>query len=77
MRKYLNSTFDPFIPLAAEGSRWSLRTRHWRYVTHPDGTEELYDHRADPQEWNNLAGEASAAENLAELRRLMIQARGW
>lgn len=29
----------------------------WRYIRYADGSEELYDHRADPHEWTNLAAE--------------------
>ena len=36
-------------------SNHSLRTRTHRYTRYHDGTEELYDHQADPQEWTNLA----------------------
>ncbi|MCK5000018.1 MAG: sulfatase [Anaerohalosphaera sp.] len=35
----------------------AIRTLNWRYIRYSDGTEELYDHRSDPNEWNNLAGE--------------------
>ncbi|MCC6858789.1 MAG: sulfatase [Bryobacterales bacterium] len=35
----------------------SVRSERWRYVRYSDGGEELYDHRADPMEWRNLAGE--------------------
>ncbi|MDE0055001.1 MAG: sulfatase [Gammaproteobacteria bacterium] len=35
----------------------SLRTERWRYIRYHDGTEELYDHDADPYEWTNLAVE--------------------
>ncbi|MEM9158476.1 MAG: sulfatase [Verrucomicrobiota bacterium] len=34
---------------------YTLRTKDWRYTRYFDGTEELYDHREDPQEWTNLA----------------------
>jgi len=34
----------------------SVRTKNWRYIKYFDGTEELYDHRSDPEEWFNLAG---------------------
>ncbi|MDF7824537.1 sulfatase [Pontiellaceae bacterium B12227] len=34
---------------------YTLRTKNWRYTRYFDGTEELYDHRNDPQEWTNLA----------------------
>ena len=33
----------------------SIRTERWRYIRYHDGTEELYDHDADPHEWTNLA----------------------
>ena len=35
----------------------SIRTRDWRLVVYQDGAEELYDHRNDPDEFNNLAGD--------------------
>jgi hypothetical protein len=34
----------------------SLRTDRWRYIRYADGSEELYDLKQDPAEWNNLAG---------------------
>jgi arylsulfatase A-like enzyme len=37
-------------------SEYSVRTERWRYIRYIDGTEELYDHDIDPEEWNNLAG---------------------
>jgi len=33
----------------------SIRSERWRYIHYADGGEELYDHAADPLEWNNLA----------------------
>jgi arylsulfatase A-like enzyme len=36
-------------------SEFSVRTEDWRYTRYIDDSEELYDHRADPQEWTNLA----------------------
>lgn len=33
----------------------------WRYIRYADGSEELYDHRADPNEWRNRAAEAGLA----------------
>jgi len=32
-----------------------LRTAQYRYIQYEDGSEELYDHRKDPNEWNNAA----------------------
>ncbi len=33
----------------------AVRSEHWRYIRYANGSEELYDHRADPHEWVNLA----------------------
>jgi arylsulfatase A-like enzyme len=38
----------------------SVRAEAWRYTRYFDGTEELYDETADPNEWRNLAAESSA-----------------
>ena len=40
----------------------SIRTKRWRYIRYADGGEELYDHLADPNEWNNLANDDAYAE---------------
>ena len=34
---------------------FSLRSENWRYTRWRTGDEELYDHKADPDEWHNLA----------------------
>lgn len=34
----------------------SVRTERWRFICYADGSEELYDMVADPNEWTNLAG---------------------
>ena len=33
----------------------SLRSERFRYIRYSDGSEELYDHSDDPNEWTNLA----------------------
>ncbi|MBD3676306.1 MAG: sulfatase [Planctomycetaceae bacterium] len=37
----------------------AVRSEHFRYIRYADGSEELYDHRVDPREWNNLAGDSN------------------
>jgi len=32
----------------------AVRTDRWRYIRHANGEQELYDHRADPDEFTNL-----------------------
>ena len=46
---------------------FSVRTEDWRYIRYIDGSEELYDHRADPEEWRNLASDPAHAAVKAEL----------
>ena len=36
----------------------SLRSERWRYTRYRNGTEELYDHETDPNEWVNLAADS-------------------
>ena len=33
----------------------AVRGDRWRYIRYADGSEELYDHASDPNEWRNLA----------------------
>ena len=33
----------------------AVRDRRWRYIRYADGSEELYDHQKDSNEWENLA----------------------
>ncbi len=46
-----------------------VRSEDWRYIRYADGSEELYDMRADPNEWHNLAGVPEMAGVLEEHRR--------
>ena len=46
---------------------YSVRTEDWRYIRYIDGSEELYDHRADPEEWRNLAADSSYESIKAEM----------
>ena len=47
------------IPVVSDsrGDHLSYRSQRWRYMEHQTGSEELYDHDIDPNEWNNLAGD--------------------
>jgi hypothetical protein len=46
-----------------------VRSERFRYIRYEDGTEELYDHRRDPMEWTNLAGDSQYEEVKRELAR--------
>ena len=48
-------------------SGYAARDEHWRYIRYADGSEELYDHQADPHEWTNLAAKPEHAALKAAL----------
>jgi choline-sulfatase len=45
----------------------AVRDERWRYIRYADGSEELYDHDADPNEWRNLAERPDKEEVKARL----------
>lgn len=47
----------------------SVRSQDWRYIRYRDGTEELYDHRSDPDEHTNVAGNPEHKAVIAEHRK--------
>jgi len=51
----------------------SVRSLHHRYIRYADGSEELYDHRSDPNEWTNLANDPRSRPVILEhARRLPL-----
>ncbi|MBA7585701.1 hypothetical protein ES708_27689 [subsurface metagenome] len=38
-------------------SEFAVSTEEWRYIQYIDGSEELYDHIKDEEEWFNLAND--------------------
>jgi arylsulfatase A-like enzyme len=50
-------------------SEFSVRTQDWRYTRYIDDSEELYDHRKDPEEWKNLADDPEFEEVKKRLSR--------
>lgn len=51
----------------------AIRDTRWRYIRYSDGSEELYDHNADPNEWTNLAGNPDYASAIARLSKWLPQ----
>ncbi len=49
----------------------AVRTKDFRYIRYEDGGEELYDHKVDPNEWNNVAGEEKYQEEKKKLKKLL------
>ena len=47
----------------------AIRSRDWRLIVYEDGAEELYDHRKDPNEFHNLAGNPDYKDTRDRLAR--------
>ena len=47
----------------------AVRSERYRYIRYADGSEELYDHDADPDEWHNLAGDPRFESVKSDLKR--------
>ena len=45
----------------------TVRDERWRYIRYADGSEELYEERADPNEWFNLARDPRHADTKRQL----------
>ena len=66
---------DPTVkrspPICSYGERnTAIRFRRWRYIPYEDGSEELYDHQVDANEWTNQAANPKfkkVKESLAQL----------
>lgn len=52
----------------------AVQLGHWRYSLWGDGSEELYNHAEDPNEWYNLAADPETA---AEHRELMDRLKSY
>ena len=55
------------VPYLAPGG-YAVVNQQWRYIHYSDDTEELYDVRRDPNEWENLAENDTYASVKQELR---------
>jgi len=51
----------------------AIRDTRWRYIRYSDGSEELYDHDADPNEWTNLAGNPEYASTITRMSKWLPQ----
>jgi arylsulfatase A-like enzyme len=47
----------------------AVRSQRWRYIRYADGTEELYDHSVDPNEWTNVASDSRHSAVIEAHRR--------
>ena len=51
----------------------SLRSAGWAYMRYKDGSEELYDMRADPEQFTNLANDPQQTDRLKDFRSQLGQ----
>ena len=71
---------ESLVPLLADPARertvvmtyqrgnHAVRSNEWRYIRYSDGSEELYDHRQDPDEIRNIALDGRHSGVIAKLR---------
>jgi arylsulfatase A-like enzyme len=50
-----DATWDHVAISTLGQNNHAVRDERWRYIRYADGSEELYDHQTDPNEWVNLA----------------------
>ena len=48
----------------------SVKDERWRYIHYADGSEELYDHITDPNEWYNLVQENTDQSHIEVINKL-------
>lgn len=52
---------------------FAVRSNRWRYIRYRDGQEEVYDHRSDPLERNNLIAKSKNDAGVKRLRMMIPQ----
>ncbi|MBT5832540.1 MAG: sulfatase-like hydrolase/transferase [Candidatus Latescibacteria bacterium] len=55
------------------GGRMMVRTTHYKYAHYSDGSAELYDLEADPNEITNLAGNSTFGDIENQLKALLLE----
>ncbi|GAA4235342.1 sulfatase [Postechiella marina] len=55
----------------ANEQSYAVRSKDFRYIKYVNGKEELYNHKQDPYEWENLASKKKYLKVKKELRREM------
>lgn len=49
----------------------AVKTDHFRYIQYEDGTEELYDHKSDPNEFENKASSTAYKSEIEKLKKYL------
>jgi arylsulfatase A-like enzyme len=65
-----STAWDHFAITTYDYGEFSVRSQRYRYTRYIDGSEELYDHETDQEEWHNLA----ADPRFSEIKRQHSQA---
>ena len=58
----------PVLTTYGKGNH-AIRTERWRYIHYFDGTDKLYDHQKDPEEWKNIADVPKYRGVIEELKK--------
>ena len=69
------SAYPPSLKTARkpkDGPHFSICTERYRYTLCANGQEELYDHKKDPHEWTNLAGDEKYTKAKGRLRKELL-----
>ena len=69
----LENTREPWehVAISTLGqNNHSIRDERWRYILYADGSQELYDHKVDSNEWHNLVSEKVDPVHAAVIERL-------
>ncbi|AMV31060.1 Arylsulfatase [Pirellula sp. SH-Sr6A] len=64
-----NSDWDSIAVCSHGRGNHSARDSRYRYIRYADGSEELYDHANDPNEWTNIANDPSKRGIKAKLEQ--------
>ena len=63
------TTLDSYKSKRPRDQHVAARSKDFRYIRYADGGEELYDHRKDPNEWNNQATNPEYSEIKKQLQK--------
>jgi len=66
-----NRQWDRAVVMTYGYNNHAIKTERWRYIQYRDGSEELYDHNEDPNEWTNLAKLPQYNEVLRKLQQML------
>ena len=66
-----DAAWDRPVITTYQFGEYAVRDERFQYIRYIDGSEELYDLEADPEEWNNIAGDSGFASAKARLSALL------